>query len=580
MSTPKKPNKNKPKKSAEEKKQERIQRDHETLVRGAFRNAGFVSVPAASNKNFTFEGSTTDIDEVFVFENIIVLCEYTISRPDDISTHLKKKKIPYDKILDNITGFISFFSDKYAAFKAALGNKYSIYQYRLVIVYCSLRGVRSETKSEVPRLKYFDYNVAHYFSIVSKSMRRSARFELFDFLGLTSKDVADGVLTSKQGTSTYPGSILPESHSNFGSDFKVVSFYVDPQALLERCYVLRKYGWREGGAVYQRMISPSKIASVRKYLRDQRRVFINNIVVTLPDDTRLLDPDDYTIDPKTIQDTQPGKIQIPDRFNTIGIIDGQHRVFSYHEGGAFDDDISVLRAQQNLLVTGVVFPKGMSEGDRLKFEAKLFLEINSNQTNARSDLKQEISLVINPFSPESIAKRVVNYLNDKHGPLTDHFERYFFEKEKLKTTSVVSFAIKPLTNPQTKQSLFQLWNDERKERMLEEENHEALNAYVAFCASEVSKIFSAVKENLSKERWSADRKLPDSFLTTANVNGLLSCLRRLVVAGELYEFEDYKKHFSDIATFAFGSFRSSQYNRMGGKLYELYFAKTSNIPTN
>lgn len=440
------------------------------------------------------------------------------------------------------------------------------------MVYCSLRGVKTATKQEVDVVKYFDYNVAHYFSVVSKSIRKSSRFEIFDFLGLRSKDVAQGVLTASESTSTYPGSILPESHSNFGKDFKVVSFYVDPKTLLERSYVLRKYGWRAGGSVYQRMISTKKISDVRKYLREKKRVFINNIIVTLPNDTKLLDPDGDTINPKELQDTQPGRIQIPDRFNTIGIIDGQHRVFSYHEGGPFDEDISILREQQNLLVTGIVYPKDMLGTDRLKFEAKLFLEINANQTNARSDLKQEISLVINPFAPESIAKRVVNSMNENNGPLVDQFERYFFEKEKLKTTSVVSFAIKPLTSPQSKQSLFALWDHPEKNKIFEEDAS-ILEAYVQFCVGEINKIFSAFKKKLPDGRWTADRKKPGDFLTTTNVNGVTSCLREIVGAGKLYSFDEYTSLLGDVKEFKFEAFRSSQYNRMGKRLFADFFDK-------
>lgn len=566
--------KSKPKKTAEEKMQDA----HIKLVRDAFFGAGFDYVPKAANKNFTFEGSTTDFDDVFHYENLVVLCEYTVSRNADISGHLKKKKIPYDKILDNIPGFIEFFRQNFPAFDAALSTKYSVHQLRLVIIYCSLNSVKQDYKEEVPRLKYYDYNVAHYFSIIGKTLKKSSRFELFDFLGLKSNDVGEGVIAPTEGLNVYAGSILPESHSNFGTGYKVVSFYVDPQALLRRAYVLRKYGWREGGSVYQRMISNTKIAAVRRYLRDEKRVFINNIIVTLPAETKLLDPDGDTINPSLLQNTQPGKIQIPDRFNTVGIIDGQHRVFSYHEGGAFDEEISILREQQNLLVTGIVFPKGMKSADRLKFEARLFLEINANQTNARSDLKQEIALVINPFAAESVAKRVVNYLNDNQGPLRDHFERFFFEKDKLKTTSVVSFAIKPLTNPHGKQSMFSVWNDPNKHLLLKEGDTGLLDAYVAFCAREIGYIFAAVKNVLPDHRWTADRKIAKNFLTTTNVNGVIGCMRRIVDAGKLYNFDEYKEKLKGIDEFKFESFKSSQYNRMGQKIFEKHFKDAGALP--
>jgi DGQHR domain-containing protein len=539
-------------------------------VKNAFRAVGFSTVPSASDKEFNFDGVISDFDDVYVHENIIVLVEYTISQESDVSTHLKKKKFVYDKILSNTVDTAKFLFATFPEIRAGVDNKYSLHQLRVIICYCSLNMVKSELKDLIPTIKYLDYNVARYFDVLSKTVRLSARYELFDFFGLAAKDVGSGVLTSSEGTMRYPGSILPESHSNFGEDFKVVSFYMDPAALLERSYVLRKYGWRDGGSVYQRMIVKPKINLVRRYLRDQKRVFINNIIVTLPNDTKLLDENGDTINPKVLQDTQPGVIQIPSRFNTIGIIDGQHRVFSYHEGGLYDDDISKLRVQQNLLVTGIVFPKTMSEEERLKFEATLFLEINSTQTNARSDLKQEINLIINPFSADSIAKRVVNYLNDNNGPLRDEFERFFFEKGKLKTTSVVSFALRPLVSPSSKSSLYRLWQDPDKEAILKGSDPVKVSEYVKFCGGEINKLFSAVKANLPSERWTADRKQPKRFLATANVNGVLGALRRVAASGSLQSFETYRKQLSGIDNFSFDAFKSSQYNRMAGSIFSKF----------
>ncbi|MEY9375099.1 DGQHR domain-containing protein [Rhizobium leguminosarum] len=576
--------KNKPKKrkklSQEELNQRRIKREHSKLIKNAFRAVGFTPVPSAADKEFTYDGATSDFDDVFVYENIIVLVEYTISQESDVSKHIKNKKIVYDKIVGTHVDFLTFFFGKFPEVEKASGNKYTKHQIRVVICYCSLNTVKSETKSLVPNVKYLDYNVARYFDVLTKTVKLSARFEIFDFLGLEGKDVASGVLTSSDGTRKFPGSILPESHSNFGEGFKVVSFYMDPAAILERAYVLRKYGWKDGGSVYQRMIVKTKIASVRKYLKDQRRVFINNIIVTLPNDTKLLNKEGDTINPKDIQETQPGTIQIPSRFNTIGIIDGQHRVFSYHEGGLYEEDIAKLRVQQNLLITGIVFPKSMSDEDRLKFEATLFLEINSTQTNARSDLKQEINLVINPYSADSIAKRVANYLNDNHGPLRDEFERFFFEKGKLKTTSVVSFALRPLVSPNSRSSLYRTWNDPDKSAVTKGTDPAKLAEYVKYCASEINRLFSAVKANLPSDRWTADRKQPKRFLGTANVNGVLGALRRVAGAGHLETFDVYKTRLAGIAEFPFDDFKSSQYNRMGAKIYSTHLAPKESIASD
>lgn len=64
----------------------------------------------------------------------------------------------------------------------------------------------------------------------------------------------------------------------------------------------------------------------------------------------------------------------------------------------------------------------ISDRDKVKFEAALFLEINSNQAKAKSDLKQSIGLILTPYTVESIARAVVNKLN-ADGPLQGFFEQ-------------------------------------------------------------------------------------------------------------------------------------------------------------
>ena len=106
------------------------------------------------------------------------------------------------------------------------------------------------------------------------------------------------------------------------------------------------------------------------------------------------------------------------------MVDGQHRTYAYFEDASDDQEIAKLRLRQNLLVTGIIYPEGTSSADREKFEARLFLEINANQTTAKSNLKQAIGLILDPFAPESIAARVLDTLDRGTGPLSGQAERY------------------------------------------------------------------------------------------------------------------------------------------------------------
>jgi DGQHR domain-containing protein len=559
--------------SAAQKEQDKIKRTHFREVRSIFSTCGFKRIPSASDQEFTFQGTTSDLDDVFVFENIIVLIECTTAQ-NDIPGHLKRKKVLYDKILKDPSEFRNFLAQKFPDFAAAQASKYQSHHFRTKILYCSRYPIDSDLKEEVPDITYLDYNIVRYFKAITERVKHSARYELFSYLGLSYKDIGDAAIA--QGTvpqQSFKGSILPEGQSHFPPGYKVASFYVDPAALLARCYVLRKDGWRDDAGLYQRMISHKKIESIRRYLLGKKRVFINNIIVTLPNNTQLTDNGGATLDPKKIQRTEPGNILLPSDYNSIGLIDGQHRVFSYYEGGRDEDKISVLRAQQNLLVTGVIYPPNLSGPERSKFEATLFLEINATQTNAKSDLKQAIGILLQPFSQDSIARRVVNSLNEK-GPLCNEFERYFYDKGKIKTTSIVSYGLKQLIKLGGDDSLFTVWAHVEKAKLPTNPTESLAAEYVGHCASQINIFISAVKASIPPARWTTDPKVKGRMLTTTVLNGLINCLRLIVEnKKKLYAFDTYKNRFasSDLSLFGFSTYKSSQYRKLGEALYSKYF---------
>ena len=538
-----------------------------------FTTCGFERISSASDQEFTFDGTTSDLDDIFVYHNIIVLCECTVSQ-NKISEHLKKKKVLYDKILKDPPAFRNFLSQTFPDFSASQDPKYQPHHLRIKILYCSRYPLKAELKADVPGVLYFDYNIIRYFKAISERVKYSARYELFSYLGLSHKDI--GAAAISQGAVaqlSYKGSILPDGQSHFPKGYKVVSFYVDPAALLERCYALRKDGWRDDIGLYQRMIRQTKIDSVRKYLLSKQRVFINNIIVTLPDTTKLTDDDGNTLDPAKIQETEPGNILLPSEYNSIGLIDGQHRVFSYYEGGRDEDKISILRVQQNLLVTGIIYPSNLSSTDRSKFEATLFLEINATQTNAKSDLKQAIGILLEPFSQNSIARRIVNLLNEKDS-LNGEFEKYFYDKGKIKTTSIVSYGLRQLIKFNGDDSLFRVWNHPSKADLEHSPTDGLALEYVKFCATEIDTFISAVKAVIPTERWTTDSKVKGRMLTTTVLNGLIICMRYIIEEKKkLYSFDTYKTRFvaGDLSKFNFSTYKSSHYAQLGEALFEKYF---------
>jgi DGQHR domain-containing protein len=564
----KKPKKPKAKKlSADERKKLAAQRRHIRQIRSIFSEMGFNRIESLAGKQVVFKGTESDIDDMFTYENIFVFVEYTTG--SDISGHLKKKYVLYKKIIEAPNDFLNQCRNTYVGFPAE--EKYANDQSILRVLYCYPSDVKQSLKDELDGIYFFDIVIQNYFKRLAATIHTSARYDLFAFFKLTYEMVGDGMLAPGGiPTDSYDGSVLPESSSSFPPDYKVVSFYIDPDALLPRAYVLRNEGWRDESGVYQRMILKKKIDSIREYLHKQHRVFVNNIVVTLPPETKILDEHGDTVPVKKLTKTSLVSIQIPRQFNSIGLIDGQHRVLSYHEGGKYDSEISLLRKKQNLLATGIIYPSAVNSEAKARFEAKLFLEINSTQAAAKSDLKQAISLLLTPSSEISLAKRIVNFMN-RHGPLEGRFVKYSFEKDKLKTTSIVSYGVRNLIRFQGSDSLFSVWTNPAKADVREGDDATA-ELYVKYCAREINLLLSALKDNLSEARWTTSNKVPGRVLSTTVVNGVIVCLRHIVDAGKEREIDIYRKRLKGVDSFNFGEYRSSQYGALGSALFSKYFS--------
>jgi DGQHR domain-containing protein len=560
--------------SVEERRTRKIQRDHKKEVRSIFSALAFDRITSVSEREFSFQGTTSDFDDLFIFENLVVLVEYTTAQESGISDHLKGKRSIFAKISAEPRAFVEFLGKTFPEFRSKKSDDFTLSRMRVVIVYCALNSVRKMIKSDFSDVKFLDFQVVKYFVAVTKAIRESARSEFCYFLGLAHTEVGQNALSPRISAGEgYAASLLPEDASHFPDGYKVISFYVDPEALLARSYVLRQDRWEERSNLYQRMIDKRKIDAIRGYLLKDGRVFVNNIIVTLPETTELRDARGRPLDVSTVTQTTPITVRLPSEYNSIGLVDGQHRVYSYYKGGDNEERIGRLRRQQNLLATGIIYPESTTPAERIKFEAQLFYEINSNQTKAKSDVKQAIELLLNPYSPDSIAKDIVNRLND-HGPLSDKFERFFFEKGKLKTTSVVSYGIRHVVKLSGTDTLFETWDRADKQKLERKRDLRLRNEYVEYCVQQLNEFIGAVKDSLPRDRWTTNKK-EDGLLTTTNLVGFIVCLRKIIARGRTHRFLYYRQKLEGLQGFNFDEYHSSQYVRMGEELYNTYFSRTS-----
>lgn len=544
-------------------------RQHIKSIKEVFASFGFKHISGLSNKKFQFKGRECDFDDVFLLDNVLVLVEHTSHGEDHVSGHLVNKKIVFDYINQNSSEFIEYIRGNFTDFSSVADPVYHDHHFQVKIVYSSLNNVKASIKTHVKDVYFLDYPYLRYFKNLAATIRTSAKWEMLGYLGVNAGDFSKSILSVSASNASFSGSVLPESQSHFPAGYKVVSFYVSAGELIQRAYVLRRDSWRESTNIYQRLLGRKKIDSLRKHLLDKRGVAINNIIVTLPESTKVLDLSNKQVETDKIKSVQLCKVELPIDFNSIGIIDGQHRVFSYYEGGVNEPQMAVLRAQQNLLVTGIIFPQNTSELARDRFSAGLFLQINTNQSKVKPELIQEIGVILRPFAVQSIARRVLRELNNR-GPFSDQFATAFSEGPKVKTATVVSYGITPLVRPGAIDALYNVWQSPNKDGLLKGVTDASVDEtivveFAEFCVKEINTFTGAVR-SLVTSRWTADKTIADRMLTTVIVNGLFHCLRRICGSGALMSFDEYRDKLTGIEKLDFTSYGSNRYNQLGQQL--------------
>lgn len=331
--------------SAAEIKQRREQRLFKVKISTVFKNAGFKHV-ATRDKEFIFKDRMGEIDAIYIYENILILSEDTCATADTLNNHFRKKSDFYDFLIENEIEFIEFLIDLFPDLDELIGQ-YDPNDFNVNYLYCTRHHMDHEKFEDHDHIQFMSYTSLRYFEALTKTIHRSAKFEVFKFLGLKLSDIGfdQTALQKKQ----YSAFVLPEKPSGFPDNFKIITFYIDPQSLIELSYVLRKDSWLDNEGLYQRMLIKNKIKNMRSYLVEQDHVYINNIIVSLPPSVRFSDIEGNTISQSKIKSTSNLQILLPTEFNLVGLIDGQHRVYSYHEGeDKHESAIKIKRQKQQL----------------------------------------------------------------------------------------------------------------------------------------------------------------------------------------------------------------------------------------
>lgn len=535
-------------------------------IRSSFTDAGFTYF-STLDKHFPIGTRTVELDYLFLYENIIVICEDNTKQKKDID-HIRNKDESFAEIRNNKTAFLNWLSNTFPE-KATMVKQYRPERYFLYYIYISQTEleITEDEKNRYSNLLFWDPETLSYFNRMAQCIQHSARYEIFRYLGLKNDEI--GFSGSEGGKTTIKAPIIyPQEATGLRNGVRVVSFMMSAEKLLRTSYVLRKDSWEESMFLYQRLIEKDKVKSIRAFLAQKGETFYNNIIVALPDNVTFEDDAGTPILVENIGDFQHCKLVLPDEMNSICIIDGQHRIFAHYEAPAtekYELQIAPLRRQLHLLVTGLIFPTEMKEPERKQIQSQIFLDINDNTKKVAPNVLTHIEMVKDPFSDIGLARRVIERLNKKRVFL-NRFELSALDESKIKVASIIKFALRYLvtvTPAEGKTSLYAYWQGNKE--AFQQKDEASLNDYIEFCANSIDLYFSAIRDAF-KSSWNDPAS---KMLSVISINGFIIAFNRQL---NKYGVSDYPFYSSCLRKLSIDfskngfPYTSSQYRKFSGRI--------------
>jgi len=524
-----------------------------------FSNMGFTHIPT-EGREAKFGLRTGELDSVYLYENVLLVVEDTTSTK--AFDHAKGKRLIAEQLHASKAAFIDWLGTEFPEHKTAL-VAYSPKRFKLFYLYISQRemDLDDDELALLEPMKVVNTRALNYFDRLAKTIRRSAKTDFWRFLELGTSDIgATSVGNAAKAIDTTI--ISPDDSTGFSNGVRLVSFMISADVLLRNSYVLRKDNWGYSTDLYQRLIDAGRIKKIRQYVASDGSAFLNNIIIGLPPGLTFQTSDGAVIDLDDVQDYSPYRMTIPDEFNSLCIIDGQHRVFAHYEGSDdLEPRVAAIRTKVHLLATGLVFPTQMNEIDRLKLQSEIFLDINSNTKPVPADVLLAIQSLRAPYADVAVARRVLELLNRKPA-FRGMFQLSQMDQAPIKIASIVKFALRYLVDIGAEAGLYAEWvkADPAHAALAAKDSPGLLAEYVRFCAATLDQYFKALKTNHLSE-WDD----PNSKITSTTViNGMIIALRRALPTLGVLGFNEYSALIQDWEISfdrAVFPFASSQYAR-------------------
>lgn len=251
-----------------------------------------------------------------------------------------------------------------------------------------IRGERSKAKIII------DKDLFEYFEEVLNRLSKEYFFKDFmHFLNIKKIDLAK----KSASKSRKPGRSSPFKVTRLELEKEKIIMYslsLRVEEILDYVTVLRmaqKYS-KKG---FQRMIKSNRLDKINREYLDKNETFPNNVIIAL-------DPELYKKE-SNFYDSNDEEITFFDEYNSLIVIDGQHRLFSFVKGNKLD---------RHILIT-LIFFKGEDKDEKYLLMDRMFYKINKTQERIDPNLSFILKARIDPESDEYFWHEVFMRLNRK-----------------------------------------------------------------------------------------------------------------------------------------------------------------------
>ncbi len=213
------------------------------------------------------------------------------------------------------------------------------------------------------------------------------------------------------------------------------TFTISPYEILDIVHVYRQDelpSLQDSSAYnYQRPLNPDKLKEIRENLLTECDfIFPSNILVILSKECKYTKDGDGN-----------NFLYIPKKYGSISVIDGQHRLFSY----ADEKVESIMQDDCKIMVMAVSFRTDLQE-IITKLSARVFIEININQTKVEIPHLNKIDYELGSNDSKAIATKIIANLN-----IRESFRGFFYiasdkTNKGIVEAGIIIDTIKKITN--------------------------------------------------------------------------------------------------------------------------------------